>query len=410
MAHDPENPFAPYPKRQLNAWLTSLRGFAVLATALAVLTIVQSRTREWLLHRWADGITDLSFDQQVERLHQIASLGDLGTQTLISRMLANDPEVAQVAFELLQRQHDEWASRDDEAMTRMHSQMLVGMGRIVDALPSSRSAWITRILNDSLMEFADQRSDSARVAYTQANELLAKLAAKDRGHASPGSQSEPPVARAPSLVPLPVRLRSAPSDSDDLTSGRPFGSNNGPVSRKNPVFVGHEPPGQTSILVAQLAANQECTPAKSPTRNPNDEHRTPLPLHSWNTRSVIALLSSRQTVERDRATEELSQRGLSEEEIRIASQLAAPQTEVRLGLLDSITVRSDIDPRPWLLWLAEDPDRDLRSRAIDALSRVDDEVIRASLRKRLLTEADPEISERIRQIVDRTRLADSNAH
>lgn len=405
MVHDSENPFAMNPKRRRNGWLKSLRGFAVLAAALAFLTVIQSRTREWLLHRWADGITELSFDQQVQRLHQIAALGDLGTQTLINRLLADDPEVAEVAFELLKGQLEEWANRDDEVMANAHTQMLIGLGKIVDALPSSRTDWVTQILNDSLVEFADQRSDSARLAYKHANEVLAKVTSKDRGHASPGLQSELPVARVPSLVPLPVRLRTATADSADLSSGQTPARSDGPVNQDDPGLVGHELPSQASGLKAQRATN----PESSPPLPSSGDQRTPLPLHGWNTRSVIALLSSRQTTERDQATAELSQRGMSEEEIRIASQLSAPQTEVRFGLLDSIIVRSDIDPRPWLLWLAEDPDRDLRLRAIDALSQVDDEAIRTSLRKRLMTEADPEISERIRQIVDRNRLADSSA-
>lgn len=408
MVHESENPFAMPPKRQRNGWLTSLRGFAVLAAALAFLTVIQSRTREWLLHRWADGLTELSFDQQVQRLHQIAALGDLGTQTLINRLLADDPEVAEVAFELLQGQREEWANRDDEAMASVHTQMLVGLGKIVDALPPSRTDWVTQILNDSLVEFADHRSDSARLAYRHANEVLAKLTAKGQVHASPGLQSKLPVARAPSLVPLPVRLRTATADSADLPSGRTPISSDGPANQDTTGLVGHEPPSQASGLTPQRATHPESLPERSPTLSSSGNQRTPLPLHGWNTRSVIALLSSRQTAERDQAIEELSQRGLSEEEIRIASQLAAPQTEVRLGLLDSLIVRSDIDLRPWLLWLAEDPDRDLRSRAVDALSHVDDEAIRKSLRKRLMTEADPEISERIRQIVDRNRLADSS--
>lgn len=408
MVHDSDNPFAMRSTRQRVGWLMSLRGFALLATALGLLTLVQSRTREWLLHCWADGITDLSPEQQVERLHQIAALGDLGTQTLINRLLADDPKVAQVAFELLQRQHDDWASRDDDSMARMHAQMLTGLGKIIDALPPSRADWVTQILNDSLVEFAEQQSEPSRAVYAQTNALIARLEGKDRGNASLSRQSETLEARVPSLVPLPVRLLADSSDSDSLKDGRTACSDEAPTNQNQTAIVGLEPNRQAAVLAAQLATNHKSSKDTLSTLSLRDRQRAPLPLQSWNTRSVIALLSSKHTAERDQATEELTQRGLSEEEIRIASQLAATQTEVRLGLLDSIILRKDIDPRPWLLWLAEDPDRELRSRAIDVLSRVDDEAIRTSLRKRLMTEADPAISEQIRQIIDRNRLADSS--
>src|SRR5690606_30428922 len=91
------------------------------------------------------------------------------------------------------------------------------------------------------------------------------------------------------------------------------------------------------------------------------------PLRTLSTKGVIALLASKQAVTADQAVQELSRRGLGKEEIRIASQLAAPQIEVRLGLLESIVRRTDIDPRPWLLWLAEDSDRDVRLQAVTAL-------------------------------------------
>lgn len=412
MFHDPDNPFAMRPTRQRGRWLMSLRGFALLAAALGLLTVVQSRTREWLLRCWADGLTDLSSEQQMERLHQIAALGDLGTQTLINRLSAKDPAVARTAFELLKRQQDDWASRDDDSMARMNARMLAGLEKIVDTLPPSRAVWVDQILNDSLVEFAEQEGQSSRAVYAQANALIARLEANDRGNASLSRQPESFETRGVSLVPLPVRLRTAPTNSDCLPGGQTACGAEVLRPENEPTIVAFEPHLQTSVLVAQPVTNDESstgTPAANPPTPPNRTQAPAPPLQNWSTRSVIALLSSRHTAERDQATEELMQRGLSEEEIRIASQLAATQTEVRHGLLDSIIMRKDIDSRPWLLWLAEDPDRDLRSRAIDALSRVDDEAIRASLRKRLMTEADPAISERIRQIVDRNRLADSSA-
>lgn len=127
------------------------------------------------------------------------------------------------------------------------------------------------------------------------------------------------------------------------------------------------------------------------------------PLATLDTRSVIRLLGSKQAAERDAAVEELVRRGVSNEEIRVANQLAAPHVEVRLGLVDAIVHRSDLDPRPWLLWLADDSSREVRLRAIGALSAMNDAVVVSELRKRMAKELDEEVLGVLRQVVERPR-------
>lgn len=125
------------------------------------------------------------------------------------------------------------------------------------------------------------------------------------------------------------------------------------------------------------------------------------PLRTLSTRRVISELASKQTAAADQAVEELMRRGLGKEELRIASQLAAPQVEVRLGLLQSLLRRTDIDARPWLLWLAEDSEQDVRLQAVTALASMDDAAVKQALRKRLGVEADPIVAAQLRNVVDR---------
>ncbi len=116
---------------------------------------------------------------------------------------------------------------------------------------------------------------------------------------------------------------------------------------------------------------------------------------------MIAELASKQAAAADQAVEELARRGLNQEEIRIASQLAASQVEVRLGLLQSLVRRTDIDIRPWLLWLAEDSEQAVRLQAVTALASLDDAAVKQALRKRLEAESDPAVAAQLRQIVNR---------
>ncbi len=122
-------------------------------------------------------------------------------------------------------------------------------------------------------------------------------------------------------------------------------------------------------------------------------------LESYSTKSVVDLLGSSQAATRDEATSELVRRGMSNEEIRLANQLASPMIEVRLGLIESIVHRSDIDPRPWLLWLAEDASREVRLRAISALGTMNDGAVTKALRERLSREHDATVSAKLNRIL-----------
>jgi hypothetical protein len=360
MAKSINNPFAiqPVPNRQ--RWMAAIRAVGVLLLLSLGLILAQTGARQWLLEHWAEGFGELASEQQIARLSQLDTLGDVAIPVIAKRLSAENESVALAAFELLAKRQSEWTGRSDDSMAQAHSELMVGLADIVDQLPTARLAWLNQLLNQTLVECVDQQSEPVRIAYQQANELGAMLAARARPATAPTNHVRPMVVRAPSLAPLPVSLQSDPAD--------------------RPAFR------EASV--------------------PETDDSPALPLPTWNTLSVIGLLSGNRTAERDQATAELERRGLTPEEIRIANQLAAPQVDVRLGLLESIRSRTDIDPRPWLLWLVEDVDREVRSRAVDALAGLNDDAVRTTLRKRLVTEADVEISERIRSLIDRTRLAD----
>ncbi len=73
--------------------------------------------------------------------------------------------------------------------------------------------------------------------------------------------------------------------------------------------------------------------------------------------------------------------------------------EVRLGLLESIAHRQDIDPRPWLLWLAEDSSREVRLRAVSALGTMNDAAVTKALRDRIPREHDATIAAKLNRIL-----------
>jgi len=414
-----ENPFAIRAVQRRSPLATSLRGLAFVVLLFVGVVVVQSQTRQWLLHRWASGLSELPVGEQIERLLQINQLGDLATETIVCRIGAEDDRVATAAVDLIKERQSIWATRDDDALASAHRQMLVALESIVDDLPATRVGWVTQLLNQTVIECVDQRGDSMKETYRMANDMLARVA--DRTGLS--RDEFVTASGAPSLVPLPVRIQTA---GDPLvpslaqTGDRGWNTDESqPLLVETAAEVTMPTVGSDSRAVATVRPEQtvhrvDANPvsagrvdAGDPTtseellRSESVRFLTNTPLQTFDTKSVIGLLASKQAATRDQAVEELVRRGLSNEEIRIANQLAAPQLEVRLGLLDSIVRRSDIDPRPWLLWLAEDPSREVRLRAIGALESMNDAAVTMSLRKRMAVETDPMVMALLQQLVQR---------
>jgi len=418
-----ENPFAIRAVQRRSPLVTSLKGLAFVALLFVGVVVVQYQTRQWLLYRWASGLSELPVGEQIERLLQINQLGDLATETIVRRIGAEDDRVATAAVDLMKERQSIWATRDDDALASAHRQMLVALETIVDELPENRVGWVTQLLNQTVIECVDQRGDAMKETYQAANDLLARVA--DRTGVSPDELVT--ASGSPSLVPLPVRIQTAgDSRGPSLAqTGDPGWDNE--VSDALLVETAAEVTIPTIVGDARVVAtvrpeqsvhrvnadpvgtgrvgdDGSITVARVTEELPNSESvrfLTSTPLQTFDTKSVIGLLASKQATTRDQAVEELVRRGLSNEEIRIANQLAAPQLEVRLGLLDSIVRRSDIDPRPWLLWLAEDPSREVRLRAIGALESMNDAAVTQSLRKRMAVETDPTVMALLQQLVQR---------
>jgi hypothetical protein len=285
--------------------------------------------------------------------------------------------------------------------------MLDGLDAIADELPASRAGWVTQLLNQTVVECVDQRGDAMKATYQDANRLLTRFANampsmnRVAGPTSPGAEAR--STQAPSLVPLPVRLRDASDDAASPVAVSPADSarsaNQAEPSRPQPPTIiarGSSDSVPTGVSQTEQAVHRV---ASDPTDEAMQASLTAAPLKTFDTKSVIGLLASKQAMVRDQAVTELVRRGLSNEEIRIANQLAAPQVEVRLGLLESIVRRSDIDPRPWLLWLAEDPNREVRLRSVSALASMADAAVISALRKRMTIESDPIVIASLRQVI-----------
>jgi HEAT repeat protein len=93
----------------------------------------------------------------------------------------------------------------------------------------------------------------------------------------------------------------------------------------------------------------------------------------------------------------LRARGLDEEQIGLAKLLYHPRPELRASAIPMIEAREDIDPSVWLLQLSRDDDESVRSKALEALSRLTS----PDARRRLAEMADSDPSQSIRDAARR---------
>ncbi len=408
MSQTMENPFAVQPRRRPARLWSGLKGLAMVAGLFAVLILAQAQSRRWLLESWVTGFADLPVAQQVERLLQINALGDIAIETVARRLAAGDETVAATAYELLRDHQSEWSSRDDAALGRAHTNMIRGINAVAAELDAQRTRWAIELINQSLLECVDRSIRETDDAYREANRLLAVLSppALETGVAlasatTNSATSDVDPTTYPRLVPLPVRVQAISEETEPIpvtsltlldspslesppTTAQPVATMATPVPSQGEISASNRVPTLSPTVVALQPLRQLSQSS----------------LESFDTKSVIGLLGSEQADLRDQAVDELVRRGLSNEEIRVANQLASPIVDVRIGLLESIANRTDIDPRPWLLWLAEDSNREVRLRAISSLATMNDSAVKQNLRKRLPNEQDPIVIAHLRRVVD----------
>lgn len=397
----------------------------MVAGLFALLVVAQAQSRRWLLERWAMGFSELPVAEQVERLLQIDALGDIATETVARRLAAKEDTVAATAYELLRERLSEWSSRDDASLGRAHQNMIAGLEAIASELEGDRARWASELLNQTLIECAERNIREVDDAFMAANRVLAMVLpptgdrSSDRDSAvvaaTLASQtiSTGDGAVRPRLVPLAARVQQVeglalplvdtsakrlPIAGDVTAAAKeptPQDSASQPTVSQETDFrvAGAVPLGGAKVITVTKTADATSL-AVMPAR-----HLTKSPYETFDTKSVISLLGSNQADVHDLAVEELVRRGLNNEEIRVANQLASPVVEVRLGLLESIVNRTDIDPRPWLLWLAEDPQSEVRMRAITTLATMDDASVKQSLRRRLPYEHDPTVIAHLKRVV-----------
>lgn len=114
---------------------------------------------------------------------------------------------------------------------------------------------------------------------------------------------------------------------------------------------------------------------------------------------LVRLLASLQPRVAQSASLALRRKGMSDDKMALAMKLANGTADERLQLLRETVVRDDLDPRPWLLWMAGDGDPQVREQAVGLLSPLLDTDVRRQLRLLLNKERDERVSQTMRRVL-----------
>lgn len=114
---------------------------------------------------------------------------------------------------------------------------------------------------------------------------------------------------------------------------------------------------------------------------------------------LFPLLSSTRPKIVQEASKELAQRGMSTPQLELAIDLAQGNIEQRTMAMDRLVQDQDVDPIPWLVWMAEQSDIKVRRKAVSLLALMSNPNAIHTLRMLELREPDSTIVEQISQVL-----------
>ena len=114
---------------------------------------------------------------------------------------------------------------------------------------------------------------------------------------------------------------------------------------------------------------------------------------------LLPLLTSSQARIVQQSSNELMRRGMTQPQLELAIDLAQGDAEQRLLAMEAIVRDPELNAIPWLVWMAECGNRDVRRRAIVLLGSMTDPDAMRKLRILQSREPDSAISDQISQVL-----------
>jgi hypothetical protein len=124
---------------------------------------------------------------------------------------------------------------------------------------------------------------------------------------------------------------------------------------------------------------------------------------SAKTRALIAEWNDASEYQRHGIEEKLADRGFRRMSSRLVKQYLSDDSHERLRVVDSVLTEPDVDPRPWLLLLADDEDAEIRLQAVTVMATSNDERLIEAAWETAIGDRDPRIADLAERLKARRR-------
>ena len=444
------------------ALVRAFQVFVLVTIATGGVLVLANQSQRWLAGRLLADFDGLGSSEKVSRLGQLAELGAFGIQPLVNSMADEDAAVARAGYELLRTAQNNWTVLPLADEKARHELLIEAVNGVAIDLPDHRTGWGTSLMQQTLL-FSSEHPDATGDLPERASHAINLLALSGRSENSTGLAQAGASNLGRLDVqggPLPVDgIQSVdewtswpPSNAvarniTDVESGAPSNMNAGrasgvslgtidptrpPASRHEAVPTVYKSGANRLQLigeneVVQLADVADSSGTDSYTGDAISStnamkvqppvHRADVsqpvavdanaqvglvdsPMGTFDDASVMRWLGSPHAALREKAKLELVSRGFDGTAIAIATRIFTGDVSQKLELVDALSSTTVIEPRPWLLLLLQDPDRDVRLRAVSCLGSMDDPAIAGRLQTHLVEERDPAVASRIRRVLD----------
>jgi len=358
-------------------------------------------------------------------LGQWAAEGELGIPLVVAALGSPRPAVADAAHQVLQEQITQWQGRPPEqcrGLLAVLARSLAEEAPSFDACGRARAARLARRILETPHSPGLPGVSPVIVACAQvlrAEEEMADVAEPSRGVLQTPARREAALPLACRPLPggeLPVQPFS-PAELTSPALAGPFPAANPAIPMSGSGPRGSEladaqsasglwqPPGLlASTSEPQVAARRADQAGQAPW--PGDravqqtsfvESRDSGPSERPATGRGLASVAPRELIRRlwtEEATEalaELTARGFSRFECELARRLDDPDPAVRKELASVLPGLPGVDAGPWLLWLAEDANAEVRLAAIALVAPTADPRLRAAAEVLARRDPDPRI-------------------
>ncbi|MCG8585515.1 MAG: HEAT repeat domain-containing protein [Pirellulales bacterium] len=418
----------------------------LLAASLLAMVLVLGRVRDRLL---VEDLRDQMYQAKDAELpavfRRVESLGETGLPLATEALGSSKPVLAFAARDFLNRYLDKVESLAPAVRSSHLNALALALASRSDDLGPTASHWAadmaTRILRLSPRE---DRADRNKLL-AACERIVRSAAATEPSHVRLAARERPDDSRKPIVdethvskfdedwitrqlaaddakpgggLPLPsVEVPALP-----VAPERPIGDRAAPSDDPSAPRIFNEPLDAEKLdgVPSRLPVQQKSAPVKSAPQpdgpvqiNAESDHVVETKVRSPQGHDAAPDITTRDTraliydwhaaLETDKAefAKELRRRGFTDRDFLLAAKLADADPAVRARLARVLPRISSVAVSPWLWWLTEDANAQVRLTAISMLATSGNPEVRQRLRRLADGESDPRVAEQLRKILSR---------